>query len=620
MKKLLATLSLTAATIIAPAVSSNEKVLLWGDTHLHTNNSFDAFLNNNLSADPDTAFRWAKGEPVIHPYHRARVQIGQPLDFLVVSDHSEYLGGLKGIYFDGIKAEDPGLLDSLIHWYTERALRDAMDSREGAELFNNSLPTAQSPQEAAKNWGAVVAGTLPAQPSVVLDTWTKFAETADHHNQPGKFTALIGWEWSSTPGGANLHRIIVTSANAESAKKIQPFSSGASPYPEDLFTWLQKTQDETGIQFLSIPHNSNLSKGIMFSEETLAGEPMTADQARVRMQWEPVVEVTQIKGDSETHPDLSPDDPFANFEKYNFYLEQQPAPYVAGTGDFIRSGLKTGLSLGKKLGVNPFEFGMIGSTDSHTGWSSAEEPNFWGKMATDSTPETKTKSVIAVGPTGWTMSASGMAAVWADANTRDDIIAAMKRREVYATTGPRIRVQFFVTDTAALAATPPGGGALPDDWKALAGAITPMGGETSHVDGQSFVVTAQQDPNDAPLDRIQIIKGWIDAAGETQEKIFDVAWSTQRDMLGTAPAPIADEVDRRTGRYTGSSGAADLSAIWVDAEASAHEKAFDYARVLQVPTARHSLLDALALGKDASQEGPDVIQERAYTSPIWINP
>lgn len=605
--------------LIHGLVFADDKVLLWGDTHLHTNNSFDAFLNNNVSADPETAFRWAKGEPVIHPYNRSRVQIGQPLDFLVVSDHAEFFGGFRSIYLNGIaNSEEDGPIDRLLNWYKARVVREAIDNREGPQMFSSVLPETQSPEEAAKRWSEAAAGPLPPQPGATTDAWLSFADAADHHNQPGKFTAFIGWEWSSTPGGANLHRIIVTNADGAAARTFEPLSSVISPYPEDLFNWLDRTSKETGVSFLSIPHNSNLSKGLMFSDRTLRGEALTAEQARQRATWERVVEMTQIKGDSETHPTLSPDDTFADFERYNFYLQKSPEPYKPGAADFVRPALRTGLALERSLGINPFDFGLIGSTDSHTGLSSAEEPNFWGKMATDSTPETKAQDALAKGPTGWTMSASGLAAVWAEENSRDSILAAMKRREVYATTGPRIRVQFFVTAEETLAASPAGGAPLPPDWKTTAGDLSPMGSDVKRSANQRFIVQALQDPQEAPLDRIQIIKGWIDAVGETHEKIFDVAWSTPRNLWNGAPEPVPDEVDRRTGRRTGTTGAAELSAVWIDPESTADEKAFYYARVLQVPTARHSLLDALALGKDRSQEGPDVIQERAYTSPIWV--
>ncbi|MEZ5595309.1 MAG: DUF3604 domain-containing protein [Pseudomonadales bacterium] len=620
MKILTVSLALALASATAMA---DDKLLLWGDTHLHTSNSFDAFLNNNVSADPDTAYRWAKGEPVIHPYNRARVQIAQPLDFLVVSDHAEFMGGIRDIYLNGIHVEDAGPIDSLIHWYTTRRIRQAVDAKQGAAIFNTILPKSENAKEAAGSWGESTGGALPVAPEVITNTWRQFATTADRHNEPGKFTAFIGWEWSSTPGGANLHRVVVSSANADSAAKFMPFTSTESPYPEDLWNWLAKTGAETGVDFLSIPHNSNVSKGLMFSDRKLDGSEMDADHARLRAQWERIAEVTQIKGDSETHPDLSPDDEFADFETYPYYLQQKTESYVAHPGDYLRSALRTGLALDRKLNVNPFALGLIGSTDSHTGLSSAEEPNFWGKMATDSIPENKATFTLSEGPTGWTMSASGLAAVWAEANTREAILAAMKRREVYATTGPRIRLRFYASADASLpAARAADATALPADWETLAGTRVPMGGELSPgASSVTFVVIAQQDPDGAPLDRAQIIKGWIDDAGETHEKVVDVAWSEPRDVANGHLGPVRDTVDRRTGRRApGGDGAAELTAVWQDADATAGQKAFYYARVLQVPTARHSLLDAVALGEEHSQEGPDTIQERAYSSPIWINP
>ncbi|MDH3642033.1 MAG: DUF3604 domain-containing protein, partial [Gammaproteobacteria bacterium] len=419
-----------------------EKQLLWGDTHLHTSYSFDAFLNNNLTADPDTAYRFAKGEPVIHPYHRARVQLGEPLDFLVVSDHAEFLGGLRDIYQNGVQQDDPGPIDSIMNWYRARTIREAIDNREGAPLFRAVLPVSEDPRSAAASY-PTDSGSLPVSSSVMKDAWHDIVDTADAHYMPGSFTSLIGWEWSSIPGGANLHRIVVTDADGAAAKKFQPFGSNDSPYPEDLWSWLEQTSAATGAEFLAIPHNSNISKGMMFPAESLRGEPIGADYVAARMRWERIVEATQIKGDSETHPLLSPNDEFADFEEYPFYIQQQPEDYAPTPGDYVRPALKTGLALGERLGVNPYQFGLIGSTDAHTGLSSAEEDNFWGKMATDSTPETKVNSLIAGGSRGWTMSASGLAAVWAEENTREAIVAAMKRREVYATTGPRLRVRFF---------------------------------------------------------------------------------------------------------------------------------------------------------------------------------
>lgn len=604
------------------ACVSAEKQLLWGDTHLHTSYSFDAFLNNNLTADPDIAYRFAKGQPVIHPYHRARVQLSTPLDFLVVSDHAEFMGGLREIYYNGLQQDDAGPIDNILNWYRERTIRKAIDDREGAPLFRAVLPVSEDPRVAAESWPGERGSSLPVSPSVMKSAWHEIVETADDHYEPGTFTSLIGWEWSSIPGGANLHRVVVTDANAATAKTFQPFASTDSPYPEDLWAWLERTSAETGAQFLAIPHNSNISKGMMFPTQSLRGEPIGADYAATRMRWERIVEVTQIKGDSETHPLLSPNDEFADFEEYPYYIQQQPETYAPTPGDYVRSALKTGLSLRAKLGVNPYQFGLIGSTDAHTGLSSAEEDNFWGKMATDSTPETKINTVITGGSRGWTMSASGLAAVWAEANTREAIVAAMKRREVYATTGPRLRVRFFggwqysAEDLEAedLGATGYSKG-------------VPMGGELASrdadaiADGPRFMVMALKDPNGANLDRIQIVKGWLNADGETTEQVFDVVWSGDRSPGTNGKLPsVGNTVDLKTARYSNDIGAVELAAVWQDPDFNPQLPAFYYARVLQIPTPRHSLYDALALGMEVPSLGPAVIQERAYTSPIWYSP
>lgn len=597
-----------------------ERRLLWGDTHLHTSYSFDAFLNGNMSIDPDAAYRFARGAPVIHPYHRARVQIGQPLDFLVVSDHAEFLGGIRDIYNGGIQDEDANFLVQLIYRYNEWRIRRAIDAGEGADYFRDVLPQRGDPVVAAAHWREDVAAAAPGAAVSGRNAWQRIVEAAERHNEPGRFTALIGWEWSSNPGGANLHRIVVTDADAARAKTFMPFSSGDSPYPEDLWRWLDATAAASGSRFVSIPHNSNISKGLMFGERTLAGEPIGSEHAALRRRFEPVAEITQIKGDSETHPALSSDDAFAGFEPYEFYIQQEPEPYQPQAGDFVRQALLTGLKLGERIGVNPFELGVIGSTDAHTGLSTAEEPNFWGKMAFDSIPENKQVDALTQGPTGWSMSAAGLAAVWATDNSREAILDALLRREVYATTGPRIRLRLFAGwefGPADLESA---------DWVAVGyqGGV-PMGGTltASAADGAAptLMIAAEADPASGHLDRIQVVKGWLDAGGEARERVYDVVWSGDRvpNGQGVLP-PVGDTVDRNRGTFSNDIGAPVLRALWRDPDFDASRSAFYYVRVLQIPTPRHALLDALALGLDAPTEGPAVIQERAYSSPIWYAP
>ncbi|NND69420.1 MAG: DUF3604 domain-containing protein, partial [Halioglobus sp.] len=546
-----------------------------------------AYTNNNFTADPHTAYNYAKGQPVIHPFNRTRVQIGTPLDFLVVSDHAEFLGVIREIHSgDGVDVSEMGWWDGikakLAAWY----LNNHLDEGTALELFRDILPPPLPVRDAAKS--VQLGGDSNLLPDMVdtqVNTWRSLTNISDEYNQPGEFTAFIGWEWSSIPGGANLHRVVMTDANAEQAQQFQPMGLLMSQYPEDLWGWLEETAPKVGANFIAIPHNSNLSKGFMFDDTRLRGTPFNADYIALRMKWEPIAEVTQIKGDSETHQDLSPDDEFADFEEFPFYLQSDYSPYEVKQGDFMRSALKRGLSMGAEFGQNPYQFGVIGSTDAHTGLATAEEDNFWGKMATDSIPENKNTQWEddEPAPNGWAFSASGLAAVWAQDNTRQSILAAMQRKETYATSGPRIGLRFFAG--AGLDALDLADGDLYG--KATAAGV-PMGGELAGgATSPVFIVLASKDPLDANLDRIQIVKGWLDSNGQQQERVFDVAWAGERSPGpdGKLPA-VGDTVDRSSGKNSNTIGAAQLSAHWVDPDYSADQSAFYYARVLQIPTAR----------------------------------
>jgi hypothetical protein len=620
-------LGAVSAVAIATATAAEEPTnLYWGDTHLHTSYSFDAFIGGNKTADPDTAYRWAKGQPVIHPYNRTRVQLSRPLDFLVVADHAELMGTFRGIYMDDIELPELGPWDSFKRWISVKVLKSKIDDGTAGEIFYDLLP-----KPMANPGGDPVTdpnNRLPGNPfgdpkQMEQVSWNEIVDAAERHNDPGNFTSFIGWEWSSIPSGSNLHRIVMSPDGGETAKKYLPYGSDDSQYPQDLWAWLEKTKADTGADFIAIPHNSNISKGYMFQETTLKGAPITSDYAQTRIQWEPVAEITQIKGDSETHPTLSPDDEFADFETYGFFIQQseEDYDYKAKKGDYIRAGLRTGLKLESAVGTNPYKFGVIGSTDSHSGLSSADEGNFWGKMARDSTPENKASFGIGKRPmTGWNMSAQGLAAVWAEANNRDAIFNAFKRKEVYGTTGPRMRVRFFAGwDFDAL-----------DAQKSNVAEVgykggVPMGGDlvrpTNGEAAPQLLIQATKDPAGANLDRVQVVKGWLTPDGETHEKVFDVAWAGERapDANGKLPA-VGDTVNRGTGSVANSIGTPELITVWTDPTFDADQRAFYYVRVLQIPTARHSLLDAVALQEDAAKKGPEVIQERAYTSPIWYTP
>jgi hypothetical protein len=626
-KLLLSALLLSAASLsVAEDKSATATQVYFGDTHLHTSYSFDAFLNNNHSADPDTAYRWAKGQPVIHPYNRARVQIQTPLDFLVVSDHAEMLGVMKAVRNDSDLFADLGLWASLKRWYAMRLMNDAIDTDTGLEFFGRFLPVSVQAEghvdpvlDPSNNIGDVaIFGDTTA---VGTAAWNDIVASAERHNDPGTFTSLIGWEWSSIPTGANLHRIVISPDGAEKSNQYLPFGSNQSQYPEDLWTWLGETQKRTGARFIAIPHNSNISKGYMFDTTTLRGEEITADYATRRIAWEPIAEITQIKGDSETRSNLSPEDEFADFENYEHYIQNGPVSYVGSAADYIRPALKRGLAIEQKVGVNPYKFGLIGSTDAHSGLSSSEENNFWGKMATDSTPETKARPGMKVEDRdGWNMSASGVAAVWAAENTREAIYAAFKRKEVYATTGPRMRVQMFAGWSF------PDGAVEADDFAAIGYSNgVPMGSDlaaTGRSDqAPSFLLRAVKDPLEANLDRAQIVKGWVDASGVEHEQIYNVAWSGERqlDADGRLPA-VGNTVDLNSGRYSNSIGQAEFALTWTDPDFDPQHSAFYYARILQIPTPRNALFDAVALGLDKPPKGPSTIQERAYTSPIWYQP
>jgi len=618
------TLLLTLVYFSISVSAAEEKQLLWGDTHLHTTYSSDAYTNGNLTADPNTAYRYARGLPVLHPYHQAKVKIETPLDFLVVTDHAELLGVIRTIHRDGVDYTGLGLIDSLKAWGSAMLLNYVIDSGDGRSLFAASLPEAKDAREAAAAGGGLSETTslIPEMMSTQRDTWQDITNMADQHNEPGVFSALIGWEWSPLPGGSNLHRVVITDGDAESAQRYQPFSLNDSQYPEDLWAWLEKMAPLAGADFIAIPHNSNISKGFMFDEKSLRGKAIDKDYAELRMKWEPIVEITQFKGDSETHPSLSPDDEFADFETYENFIQREWQPYEAKPGDYVRSALKRGLTIEKRVGSNPYQFGVVGSTDAHTSLPTANERNFQGKFPANSIPANNSNSAKKSRVSGWNMSASGLTAVWATENSRSSILAAMKRKEVYATTGPRIRLQFFaskdIEDKNLKTAS---------DYQQAAKQGVPMGGEiwggelTAQKTSPSFVVQAMKDPVDANLDRIQIVKGWVDETGATQEKVYDVAWSDERqlDDSGKLPA-VENTVDTTTAMYENSVGAVQLAAVWHDPDFNPAQSAFYYARVLQIPTPRHSLYDAVAMEMEKAEDFPDTIQERAYSSAIWYKP
>lgn len=600
MKKLLGLASVISC-LISTGVTA-ETQLLWGDTHLHTAFSPDAYFLGNRSADPHAAYRFAKGLPIVNAKTRARVQINTPLDFLVVSDHAEMMG-VPYRLFKG----DPSLTGTDIG----RRYISMIKQGKGVEVFTEFLGSINN------NISIPEFDT----PDIRSTIWKTSTDIAEHYNEPGKFTTLIGWEWTSTPDGNNLHRVIFSAQDAKAAQQYVPYSSLDSNKPEKLWDWLTTTSSKYNTDFVSIPHNSNISGGLMFATQDSEGRNITADYARTRMRWEPVVEATQIKGDSETHALLSPGDEFATFESYRHLLSVKPdsKPASITEADYVRSALKVGLEQEAGLGVNPFKFGLVGSSDAHTGQGAAEENNFAGKISRFGKPEDldETTTATATNVTGWDFSASGLAAVWAEDNTREAIFAAFKRKEVYATTGTRIGLRFFggwdfkKRDTANknLAAV--------GYKKGIS-----MGGDLSAAPKKkspSFLIHAVKDPSGANLDRVQVIKGYLDNNGKAQEHVYNVAASRSIEKDGSVSA-VENSVDIKTGQYSNTEGSAELTTVWTDPNFNAAQRAFYYVRVLEIPTPRHTLYDAIALQKEHPKTQATSIQERAYSSPIWYTP
>jgi hypothetical protein len=612
--KLAGTLALiTTFSALAQQSGSNATHVYWGDVHLHSNYSWDAYGTGNLTLTPDQAYRFARGLPVIHPNIDATVRIRRPLDFLAVTDHAIMLG-VQAM----LDQRDPEILATewgqrFLEIHEQAPIAGVM--REGGRLGVMAGPDGGAPERSAMM--EQVFST-----SVRRRVWDDEIDAAEDNYVPGVFTTLIGWEWTSTPGGRNIHRSVISDATAEQARQFIPFSNYESLRPEDLWSYFEDTQRRTGVDFVAIPHNSNLSGGLMFATADSEGRPMSADYARTRVRWEPAVEIAQSKGTSEILPQLAPTDEFAGFEIWQRLLVNNPQP--ASPNDYVRTALTLGLGVQQNIGINPFKFGVIGATDSHTGLSSVREDRFLGHFGTDATPEARLAETQPGAQTfifpDWLLSAAGRAAVWAPENTREAIFAAFKRREIYGTTGTRILLRFYggfdfrradaaATDLAAVGYR-----------KGV-----PMGGDLTSAPARrspSFLINAVKDPMGANLDRVQVIKGWVDAAGTAQQRIYDVAWSDDRepDSQGRL-APVGNTVDEATGTYTNTIGETQFATVWEDPDFDPDQLAVYYVRVLEIPTPRHSLFDAIALGVTAGQtRQPGSIQERAWSSPIWYTP
>jgi len=575
----------------------------FGDTHLHTNWSTDAGMIGT-SRGPEAAYRISKGGEVTSNTGW-RVKLNRPLDFVVVADHAENLG-----MADFIRRSDPIILANK----TGKKWHDMVKAGNGYDAFLEWLRGGSTDQI--------------NEPRMMKSVWANVVENADRENQPGVFTAFIGFEWTSHPNGNNMHRVVIFRDGADRAGQVLPFSQYDSVDAEDLWNYLEDYQEKTGGSVMSIPHNGNLSNGLMFDVKTYSGKKLTKAYADRRMQFERLVEVTQQKGDGEAHPLLSPDDAFADFETMdagNLNGSSAKTPDMLPK-EYARSALKEGLRQEKKLGSNPFKFGMIGSTDSHTAMPTTREENNFSKASFVEPSATRYEHpLIASDTPGLSImevdvGAAGLAGVWARENTRESIWDAMARKETFATTGTRLVVRVF------------GGWDFeadevhrPDFAREGYKRGVPMGGDLSNApEGKapSFMVRALRDPDGANLDRIQVIKGWLDAKGETHERVYDVAVSDGRIIGedGICNTPVENTVNISDASYTNTSGEPLLAAHWTDPNFDPSQPAFYYVRVIEIPTPRWTAYDAKFFGLETPAGSPMEVQDRAYTSPIWYTP
>ena len=603
----------------------------WGDTHVHTAESWDAYTSG-ARLSREEAYRFAKGEAVT-AHNGQETRLRRPLDFLVVADHASNMG-----YLTGIAAGDEYLLETEVGKRVAQVLKDNAfpvqdilnaDTDEELLRFYNlkyrsisvggvppgkpAANTTKKPAAARKpaGYSRLIRNAMgkPDVPVFRRSVWEEVSASAERHNDPGTFTAFIGYEWTAGPG--SLHRNIIFEGGPGQTNQVVPFSAQDSADPEDLWAYLKNYEDKVGGKVLAIPHNGNLSMGGMFALTTRDGQPFTRAYAKTRARWEPLYEVTQIKGDGETHPILSPGDEFADYETWDGFTPRDSVQQKQT--EYARSALKLGLGQEAELGANPFKFGMIGSTDAHTSLAAVDEDNFWGKVPLNEPSRFRPEMQ-------WYMAASGYAGVWAEENTRESLFNAMRRKEVYASTGPRLTVRFFggweyISDDA-----------MRSDLAGIGYAKgVPMGGDlTQAPEGKSpsFLIRAVKDPDGANLDRVQVIKGWRDGNGELQEKVYNVALSDDRTENERGQVkPVGNTVDVKEASYTNSIGDPELAVVWTDPDFDKDELAFYYVRVLEIPTPRWTAYDAKFYGlKDLPEEVPMVTQERAYTSPIWYTP
>jgi len=573
---------------------SETKNAYFGNLHIHTSWSFDGFTNGSVT-EPEDAYRWAQGEAIPGGGDGTPLKIKVPLDWYAVSDHAEWMGMFKMM-------ADPntpiGQLD-----FAKRVTSD--DTAVSFKAFGDFLYDFSTGGELSKE-------PLFSDPAIMKSVWKEIIETADKHNQPGKFTTFPAFEWSSNPDTRNLHRVVLFK-NSENIPNLA-FSSLNSDRPEDLWEWMEQSRNN-GATLLAIPHNGNASDGKMFSLVDSDGNPLSKAYSDSRMKNEPLYEISQIKGSSDTHPDLSPNDEFADFELWDYTLAATAERPTNRKGSYARQALLDGIQLESEGKGNPFKYGFIGDSDSHNSAAAIEEDNYTGKFGMENSREHRLE-----GPPGFPevnkqqireFGSGGLAGIWAEENTRDAIYDAMLRKETFGTSGTRMKVRFFggFNFNENLIAK--------DNWLTLAYANgVPMGSDLSNSNGKAptFIVQAIKEVDGANLDRAQIIKGWVDTYGKSHEKIYDVALSDNRTDGKTH---VGNTVDLKTAKYSNNIGAVQFFTTWTDPDFDASQNAFYYVRIIEIPTPRWSTYDAVVLGIPIRKDIPAIIQERGWSSPIW---
>jgi hypothetical protein len=592
-----------AAAVAPTAPISNlpppnpENNVYFGDVHVHTGWSFDGFTNGSKTT-PTDAYAWAQGRAITGS-GGPEMQLKTPLDFYMVADHAEYMG----VFNQMANPDSPLSKTELAKAVT------SPDANVRIQAFAGVL----------RDMSAGKRDPQLSDPALARAVWAEIVKAADANYVPGKFTTFAGFEWTSNPQQRNLHRVVVFRDTAKLPELV--LSALDSEDPETLWKWMDD-QRAKGSTLLAIPHNGNASDGRMFELVKFDGKPIDAAYNKTRAANEPLYEITQIKGTSETHPALSPTDEFAGFEQWDYTLSADYQRPTKRKGSFARQALLDGMSQAAGGAGNPFKYGFIGDTDTHNAAASHEEFNYTGKFAFENNAKERLTGVPGA-PAGQIQqiqefSSGGLAGVWAPQNTREAIWDAMQRKETFATSGPMMKVRFFGSFDYA-----------PDDVKkadfvklAYAKGV-PMGGDLKPGTGKAptFLVTAIKDPKSGNLDRIQIVKGWLDAAGKQHEKIYDVAWSGERKIgtNGKLPA-VGNTVDVKTATFTDAIGAAQLATGWTDPDFKPGERAFYYARVLEIPTPRWNTYDAVRANLPPLAKVPATIQERAWSSPIWYTP